>query len=65
MMHLIYPPHFCITIVLDFSWEDGNTQEKLEQRLCKILGASKVHYGLGESGEILLHVHVTEIILCC
>ena len=29
-MHLIYPPKFCITIVFDFSWDDCNTQEKLE-----------------------------------
>ena len=30
IMHLVYPPKFCITIVLDFSWDDCNTQEILE-----------------------------------
>ena len=33
-MHLVYlppPPHkFCLTIVFDFSWDDCNTQKKLE-----------------------------------
>ena len=29
-MHLVYPSMFCITSVLDFSWDDCNTQEKLE-----------------------------------
>ena len=29
-MRLVEPPTFCITIVLDFSWDDCNTQEKLE-----------------------------------
>ena len=38
----------CITIVLDFSWDDCNT---LEKWLCKILGGNKVSYGLCESSE--------------
>ena len=29
-MHLVYFPKFCITIIFDFSWDDCNTQEKLE-----------------------------------
>ena len=29
-MHLVHPSMFWITIVLHFSWEDCNTQEKLE-----------------------------------
>ena len=29
-MHLVYPSMFCITNVLDLSWDDCNTQEKLE-----------------------------------
>ena len=29
-MHLVYPPQFCITIAFDFSWDDSNTQRKLE-----------------------------------
>ena len=30
MMHLVYPPKFCITVVFDFSWDDSDTLEKLE-----------------------------------
>ena len=30
IMHLVYPAKSCITIVLDFSWDVGNAQEKLE-----------------------------------
>ena len=29
-MHLVYPSMVCITNVLDLSWDDCNTQEKLE-----------------------------------
>ena len=38
-----------ISIVFDFSWDDCNTQEKLEtmvKNLCKILGGKQ-----GETGE--------------
>ena len=38
-----------ISIVFDFSWDDCNTQEKLEtmvKNLCKILGGKQ-----GENGE--------------
>ena len=38
-----------ISIVFDFSWDDCNTQEKLEtmvKNLCKILGSKH-----GENGE--------------
>ena len=41
-MHLIYPqpPHkFCLTIVFDFSWDDCNTQKKLETMVVEKLGA--------------------------
>ena len=30
IMHPVYPPKLCITIVFDFSWDDCNNQEKLE-----------------------------------
>ena len=30
IMHPVYYPKFCITIVFDFSWDDCNTQGKLE-----------------------------------
>ena len=29
-MYLVYPPKLCITVFLDFSWDDCVTQEKLE-----------------------------------
>ena len=35
-MHLVYPLKFCITIVFDFSWDDCNTQEKLETMVMQI-----------------------------
>ena len=49
-MHCVYPQNLCITIVLDLSWDDCNTQEKLETVVMQILGVNKVHYGLCESG---------------
>ena len=42
-MHLVYPPKFCITIVFDFSWNDCNTQEKLETMVMQNLGVNKVY----------------------
>ena len=30
IMHLVYPPKLCITIVFDFSWDDCNTQDNLK-----------------------------------
>ena len=51
-MYRVYPPKFCITIVLDFSWDDCNTLEKLETVIIQILGGiNKVHYGLCERSE--------------
>ena len=35
-MHLVYPTKFCITIAFDFSWDDCNTQEKLETMFMQI-----------------------------
>ena len=35
---LLYPPKFCITIVLDFSWEDCYTQDKLETIIMQNFG---------------------------
>ena len=60
-MFLVYPPNCCIKIVLDISWDDCNTQEKLETRVMQISflggrgggGVNKVLYGLGESSEFL------------
>ena len=49
-MHLICPPKFCISIVLNFSWDNCNTRRNEKQRLCKIWGANKVHYRKCGSG---------------
>ena len=35
-MFLVYPPNCRIKIVLDISWDDCNTQEKLETRVMQI-----------------------------
>ena len=39
IMHVVYTPKFCITIVFDFAWDDCNTQEK--RWLCKIFGVKQ------------------------
>ena len=58
-MHLIYSAKFCRTIVLDFSWVDCNTQEKLETMVMQNSGwVNNVHYGLcenGKYGDVLLN----------
>ena len=35
------PPIFCMTIVFNFSWNDCNTQEKLETMVIGNLGAEE------------------------
>ena len=50
------PPYkFCLTIVFDFSWDDCNTQKKLETMVMEKLGGggggNKMHCGLCENGE--------------
>ena len=35
-MHLVYPLKFCNSILFDFSWDDCNTQEKLETMVMQI-----------------------------
>ena len=30
IMHLVYPPKFCMNIAFDLSWDDCNTREKME-----------------------------------
>ena len=43
---------FCIIIVFDLSWDDCNSQEKLEKNgYAKFLEVNKVHYGLCKNGE--------------
>ena len=61
IIHLVYLPKFCTTIVLDFSLDDCNTPQKLETMVMQNLGwgrgggggggGRKVHYGLCESSE--------------
>ena len=56
-MHLVNPPKFCLTIVLDFSWDDCNTQGKLETMVMQNSGGvNKVHYGLCENGELMFFI---------
>ena len=65
IMHLIYPPtpSKSYTVVLDFSWDDRNTQEKMEaiamQKFFFLGGGGGVNnYGLCENGQsrtFLLH----------
>ena len=50
-MHLVYPSKFCVTFVLDYSWDDSNTQGKLETVVAKYCEVNMVHYGLCENGE--------------
>ena len=48
------PPKFFLTIFYEFSWDDSNSQEKLEAMVMKYLGGGgviKVHYGLSENVE--------------
>ena len=45
-MHLVYLPHppspqIRITIVFDFSWDDCNTQEKLETMVMQDFGGKQ------------------------
>ena len=52
IMHLVYPPKLCITIVFDFFWNDCNTPENLETMVTQNSeGENKVHYGLYESSD--------------
>ena len=52
IIHLVYPPKFCISIVFKFSWEDCKYQEKLETMLMQNFfegkGVNKVYYGNGK-----------------
>ena len=49
---LVQMPKFCIIIVFDFSWDDCNSQEKLDNNgYAKFGGVNKVHYGLCKNGE--------------
>ena len=52
-MHLVYPPQFCITIAFDFSWDDSNTQRKLEIMVMHNFSGvgGEVHYGLRKNSE--------------
>lgn len=48
IMHLVYPPKFCITDVSNFSWVLQWSQEKSKTMLMQNLegggGVNKVHY---------------------
>ena len=38
IMHLFCPPKFCISIVINFSWDGCNTQEKWKTKVMQNLG---------------------------
>ena len=40
-MHLVYTPKRYITIVLDFPWDDCNTQEKLDTMVMQNSGGKQ------------------------
>ena len=51
-MHFVYPKKCCISIVINLSWDDRESQEKLKTMLMQnVLGVNKVHYGQSGSGE--------------
>ena len=46
IIHLVYPPKFCRSIVFKFSWEDCKSQEKLETMLMQnFWRLNKMYYG--------------------
>ena len=57
IMHLVCSPKFCITVVLNFSWDRCNTQEKLKTKIMQSFlgergrGANKMYYGRRGNGE--------------
>ena len=52
IMHLVYPPKLCITIVFDFSWDDCNNPGEFGNNgYAKFWRGNKVHYGLCESSD--------------
>ena len=59
LMHPVYPPKLCLTIVLDFSWGDCNTLEKLETMVMQNSGGgvNKMHDGLCEKREFMKEVN--------
>ena len=69
IIHLVYPPKFCMNIAFDLSWNDCNTQEKVETMVTYFFwggggkGVIKVHCGLGKNGEQSLF-HVTSLPPC-
>ena len=48
IMHLVYRPKFCITIVSNFPWVPREIEDN---SYAKLWGVNKEHYGLGENGE--------------
>ena len=53
IMHPVYSPKFCITIVFSFPWDDCNTQGKLETMVMQNLG--------GRQGALVAVKIVTEV----
>ena len=47
----VYPPKFCIKIVVIFSWGHGKSQEKLETMFMQTSEGKLVLYAIFESGR--------------
>ena len=47
IIHLVYPPKFCMNIAFDLSWDDCNTQEKMETMVTYFFGGGGGKGGRG------------------
>ena len=52
-MHVVCPPKFCITIVVDFSWGDCNTQEELKSNVDGGLSLSSGQVNVSENADVI------------
>ena len=48
--HLVYHPKLCTTFVLNFSWDDCNTQQKLETMVTQIFFCFVFFFSFGGGG---------------
>ena len=48
IIHLVCPPKFCISIVINFSWDDCNPQEKLKTKDVQNFGGKRTKCIVGD-----------------
>ena len=48
IIHLVCPPKFCISIVINFSWDDCNPQEKLKTKDVQSFGGKQTKCIVGD-----------------